>query len=693
MIVNSPVRIFVWIGILLASCGSNSSQKKLDRGPLIYKIITPDPLLKQSLMEANQQAQLQLGWPVKFSDSAAHYAFINDSAEYHQERWSLKAGTILIGAESLPEKSTIVLHKTPLGIRLVSRGRVHPWFFMGFLADEGMPEVEEELVVNSNRQTVYRIYKKDGIWHDSINLFVKRKEFENSPRAMGDYFNFQGTPMDYDRTQMHTAMSHYIEQDLARFRPTVRVYDDFETKYEMTSHTGEYSFDLKKNVIHIVNMKLTRTRFCEIISVYYAYQIYGDSFPRLTEGLGIFYSGTFFGKDFKWWKKKQSLLILTDKQKLLKKPNVNENPFLYTYLSVLFWQSQNPVDPVFKNAAAYVNTFQLQPPELPKTSSSSISIPYFKAVCYAHTNGISRGYMSKESKESLRSLKETGVQAISLTPFGYASTATEPKVNFVLEENWDETLGGLFKASDDAHALDMHVMMKPHIWISSGVWCGEIEMKSGVDKKSWADDYSQFVTYHGLIAELAGMESFCIGIEMPKMSRDREMWIRIIAFARAAFSGYMTYGGNWFDEYEHIPFWDQLDFIGVQAYFPLANSEAVPAEDIKRKADEVAQGLRQFSEKWKKPIVFTEVGFPSISSGLIQPHEEKWMAETSEKTQALGYRTILESFGDTSWFRGNFWWKWESANSPMKGRRQNSDKSLHFRNKEAESVIQSYYLK
>ena len=45
---------------------------------------------------------------------------------------------------------------------------------------------------------------------------------------------------------------------------------------------------------------------------------------------------------------------------------------------------------------------------------------------------------------------------------------------------------------------------------------------------------------------------------------------------RAVYKGKLTYAANWDGEFEEVAFWDALDVIGVQAYFPLTE-ERVPS--------------------------------------------------------------------------------------------------------------------
>ena len=58
-------------------------------------------------------------------------------------------------------------------------------------------------------------------------------------------------------------------------------------------------------------------------------------------------------------------------------------------------------------------------------------------------------------------------------------------------------------------------------------------------------------------------------------------WRALIADVREQTGAPLTYAANWTD-YERVPFWDALDVIGIQAYFPLADSTDSSEEAIRR---------------------------------------------------------------------------------------------------------------
>ena len=74
-------------------------------------------------------------------------------------------------------------------------------------------------------------------------------------------------------------------------------------------------------------------------------------------------------------------------------------------------------------------------------------------------------------------------------------------------------------------------------------------------------------------------------------------------------------------DYGRVPFWDALDAIGVQAYFPLVDESAGEPDDATLEAGwaRALAGLKQLHERTGKPVVFTELGYDSTAGAAVQP--------------------------------------------------------------------------
>ena len=97
----------------------------------------------------------------------------------------------------------------------------------------------------------------------------------------------------------------------------------------------------------------------------------------------------------------------------------------------------------------------------------------------------------------------------------------------------------------------------------------------------------------------------------------KKRWIQLIKKTRNLFSGQLTYAAN-FDNYQEVDFWEHLDFIGINAYFPLRKVMSLPLQESKvkkefsRNWELVFEDIQKFQEQKNiqdKPILFTELGY------------------------------------------------------------------------------------
>ncbi|NND77416.1 MAG: hypothetical protein HKN39_04475 [Flavobacteriales bacterium] len=240
------------------------------------------------------------------------------------------------------------------------------------------------------------------------------------------------------------------------------------------------------------------------------------------------------------------------------------------------------------------------------------------------------------------------------------------------------------------------VFLKPHLWIhepSLGKWRSDIFPSSEEDWKMWSDSYSDYIVRYAKVAEEGSAEMYCIGTEFSRLTLEKpEYWIELIANVRKVYSGKVVYAANWYKEYEEIGFWDQLDFIGIQAYFPLSKSEYPGVEELSQSWNEFVPALSTVSEKYDRKILFTEMGYRSTSTGAIEPWlwvEDPALGEEiySGVTQANCYQAFFNSIWDQEWFAGLHLWQMR----PDIEQRRNKELDFTPQGKPASDVIRKGY--
>lgn len=240
---------------------------------------------------------------------------------------------------------------------------------------------------------------------------------------------------------------------------------------------------------------------------------------------------------------------------------------------------------------------------------------------------------------------------------------------------------------------DIYVHLKPHLWMRDG-WRSNISLDSDEEWETWFQSYRTNMLRYARMAELTGVELFCVGTELSSsIKKQPEAWHSLITEIRSIYSGKLTYAANWHDEYEYVSFWKELDFIGIQAYFPLTDEKNPDLETIKQGWQPHIATLESFSKTHNKPILFTEVGYKSEASATIKPWE--WGSalsilyrKKSDRTQRLAYEALFQELWHLDWFAGIYIWEWDT-----RSKAEDAPQNLNFspRFKEAENLIAEWF--
>lgn len=279
----------------------------------------------------------------------------------------------------------------------------------------------------------------------------------------------------------------------------------------------------------------------------------------------------------------------------------------------------------------------------------------WKGVCWV-------GSRQPLSGGEVDALLATGANAISQTPFGWQSGKNNPEIKWDMSNDhrwWGETPAGIQATFDSTSRHGVLNMLKPHLWVRDG-WVGEIEMKNEEDWAKWFSNYQAFILDHARHAESLKMPMLCIGTELEKASGREKDWRNVIHEIRKVYSGKITYAAN-FTEFEQVKFWDELDYIGIQAYFPLSKDHEPELSELISSWEDHIPAIEKVIKKYKKPVLFTEIGYCNTADAAIQPwvwpNERKEVA-ISEDIQALCYEAFFQTAWKKPWLAGVFFWKW-----------------------------------
>lgn len=289
------------------------------------------------------------------------------------------------------------------------------------------------------------------------------------------------------------------------------------------------------------------------------------------------------------------------------------------------------------------------------------ALPYYRGFNFAHEGyQIYNGYGSRLAAGSLQKLNDLGTNAVAIVPYGFQRDAYQAGFLSVHHGAGGENDESVIFAHAKAQQLGMYTLLKPQLWVSRA-WPGEVSMP---DEAAWQDFfayYYRWIRHYALLAEMRHFDAFCLGVEFSIATRTHPNdWRKMIRRIRGLYSGPITYAANWGEEFEQLSFWEELDFIGLNCYYPLSDKDQPTKKELQKKFAEVLNKAEGISKKYQKPLVFTEVGFRSVEQPWKNPHAEAGERAYNPECQRLCYEVLLEGIQGEDWIRGLFIWKWPS---------------------------------
>ncbi len=285
-------------------------------------------------------------------------------------------------------------------------------------------------------------------------------------------------------------------------------------------------------------------------------------------------------------------------------------------------------------------------------------------------------------------LVKNNIEWVAIVPFFYQEN--EYAIDMRVPENdkrWSRRDSTFISSISKLQSRNIHVMLKPHLWLGDG-WRSNVTLNSQAEWTTWFNNYRKGILHYAKLAAEHDIELFCIGTELKSsLKAQPEQWKLLLSDIKALYKGKLTYAANWDGEYELIDFWEELDYIGIQAYFPLTTSKNPALNTIKDGWKTHISTLESLSQKHNRPILFTEIGYKNDATATIKPWE--WgnffsilFTQKSNKTQQLAYEALYSKLWKKEWFVGTFIWQWDSSVSKI---------DFTPQNKPAQNTIAKWY--
>ena len=305
------------------------------------------------------------------------------------------------------------------------------------------------------------------------------------------------------------------------------------------------------------------------------------------------------------------------------------------------------------------------PPIEGRAGLEATGIPPFRGITVGpivSSQQAGLGYGTAASAALLDHLVRMGVTWISITPFGRIWSLHSTDIYMDFEAPYEDNREAVGRIIQQAHERGIRVLVIPHLWVwNESGWRGEIDFPEEAGWLAYQASYRAFVLAWARDSERFGADAFSIGVECKSWSgRFGAYWTSLIAEVRHDFGGWLTYSANW-DEAENVLFWDQLDFIGVNAFYPLADHNGATTAEYVAGAARIRDQVATLTEVLDMPLLFVEVGYTTRADAAVEP----WLwpdgmtdVVYSEEEQARALDASFQAFVPERFFAGFFLWRY-----------------------------------
>jgi len=325
---------------------------------------------------------------------------------------------------------------------------------------------------------------------------------------------------------------------------------------------------------------------------------------------------------------------------------------------------------------------------------------FHRGVNYAHVHRKGHGYGSEASARELDSLAALGVSHIAITPFGYQDGATADRI-----AGWDSATDrftprdgsmldhNLHNEIAAAHARRIAVVLKPQVWshdfLDGREWHGSVRQSDPEGATVWWKSYSAFIMHYARLAADDRVEVFCIGTELVGLSTSHpERWRALIGDIRRFYRGSISYAAHWDRELTAITFWPDLDFIGINAYFPLDADDTSSVSAVAAAWRPHLDRISRIHSANGRPVLFLEAGYRPATGAFREPWRHQG-GDGDLSIQSRAYEAMFIALRDSAWWQGLYLWK--AFTDPDRASSYGEDQGFAFRRRPAEAVVRRWY--
>jgi hypothetical protein len=260
------------------------------------------------------------------------------------------------------------------------------------------------------------------------------------------------------------------------------------------------------------------------------------------------------------------------------------------------------------------------------------------------------GMAGSGADAALDFIASTGANAVTLIVTAYMPGAHASVLR--PDDPRTPSPGAVRHAVSHARSLGLDVILKPHVDLDDGVWRGTI---APADAHAWFTSYRAFLRPWAALADSIGSPVFVIGTELAGTLARGSEWHALIAELRARTHTRLAYAASW-DESTRVPFWPELDLIGIDAYFPITDRRDAGRMEMLAGWQPWLGRIRSLARLTGRPIMFSEIGYRSVDGAGLNPARFSGAGAPDPTEQSDLYWAALEATAREDEIEGLCWW-------------------------------------
>lgn len=266
-------------------------------------------------------------------------------------------------------------------------------------------------------------------------------------------------------------------------------------------------------------------------------------------------------------------------------------------------------------------------------------------------------------KPAIDAIAKTGATHVSVVVVYYQETVNSTGIG--PRKEYSPTVGNIHRTLRYLKQKGLKATLFPIVHIITrgpGDWRGKIHPD---DWNLWFSSYKVFIGEMAQIAQSEHAEYLVVGTEYVSSETMRDRWLDVITHVRGIFDKQLIYSANW-DHFDPVSFWDAVDIMGVTAYHKMTADNFDPGvEEMTRAWEPVKRRLHSLKERLHKPLIITEIGYPSLDGANAYPWDETRQVKVDVEEQRRCYEAFARAFANDTTLSGIYWWIWFHGGGPQ----------------------------